>query len=855
MSRSARRGGRPAWPVRMALAVLAAVGAAVTAPGQSQPTTQPQTQHAPPPQTQAGVQGDAQCTTQVAAQPQTRPATQPETQPATQPETQAATQPETQPAVRKPLTPEATHGKHRVDFDGSYASGMQWLDDGRHFLHRRDGRLMRVDALSDQAEPAYDQDALEAALRACGDFDERAARRCAERPMLWTNDRSAVLIEHNGHLYFYRFAERRLRKLTRSAISDRASPGAPSRRIVHLSANGAAVSFVRDNDLYVIDTRNGKQRRLTRDGSGTRLNGILDWVYQEEIYGRGRWRANWWRDDAEYLAYLQLDESRVPLYTLLDYLPHASQTEQTHYPKAGDPNPAVRLGIARRKTGRTVWVDLSRYDGAQILIVRVAWAPDGRLLFSVQDREQRWLDLNDADPRTGRMRTLIHEAAPAWLEPIAHPHWLPDGSFLWLSERDGWRHIYHYSRDGTLLRRITAGDWSVRSLHGCDPRSGFVYFSATGTDAATPTAAKTAGQQPPATTAQATPDDRTSAAGQPAMCNLPFAVPSSDVFETHACRVPLGGGPVERLTEPGYSHSASFDPTFTYFFDTFSNVATPTQVHLRRADGTLVRVVSENKPPALDEWLWTPPQLLRIPNRDGLPINLRIIRPPDFDPQRKYPVWCGVYGAPGAQSVRNHWGGSGMLLDQYLAQQGYLIVDCDPYQASGAGAVSAWHAYRRLGQTELSDLEDAVRWLIEHENADPERIGISGYSYGGFFVAYALTHSKMFKLGIAGAPVTDWRNYDSIYTERYMQTPEHNPDGYTAASVVAAAGNLHGRLLLVHGLRDDNVHFQNTAQLIDALQQAGKMFDLMIYPQDRHGIDHGSEHFRELQLQVLFEQL
>ncbi len=723
---------------------------------------------------------------------------QPSTQPSTQPESQPATQPVPEP---KPLTWEKVYGRDRVDFDGSYARGMRWLPDGEHYLHQREGELMRVSALSDEAEPAYDREALGAALEAHEDFDPKAARRSARRPTSWTNSRDAVLIDHNGGLYFCRFAECELRKLTR----DR-----KPRRLVDFSADGDAVSFVRDNNVYVIDTRTGKQRQITRDGSDTLLNGVLDWVYQEEIYGRGRWRASWWRFDAEYLAYFQLDGSNVPVYSLVNFMPQYSTVEQTRYPKAGEPNPTIRLGSARRKTGRTVWVDLSKYEGTDILIVRVSWSPAGKLLFSVQDREQRWLELNEADPKSGKLRTLIREVSPAWVESPPHPLWLEDGSFLWLSERDGYRHIYHYSRDGKLLRRVTAGDWPVRSIVGYDEKAGLVYFTGS----------------------------------------------RETVLETHAYRVRLDGGRIERLTELGYSHDVDFDPTLRFFFDTFSNCATPRKVYLRNADGSLARVISENdEVEALDEYVWSVPELLQIPNRNGFPINVRMIRPPDFDPARKYPVLCPVYGGPGAQGVRNRWSGGGQLFHQYLAQQGYIIWRPDPYSCTGGIAVATWQAYCRLGDNELADVEDSLHWLIDHGYADPERIGIMGYSYGGYLAAYALTHSEMFKVGIAGALLSDWRNYDSVYAERYMQTPEHNPEGYDRAAVADAAEDLHGRLLIVHGLRDDNVHFQNAAQLIDALHQENKMFDLMVYPRDRHGIGRGREHFRELQLNYILENL
>jgi len=696
---------------------------------------------------------------------------------------------------RKPLTRDLLDGRG-VDFDGSYARGMTWLDDGRHYLHRREGRLIRVDALTDVAEPAYDQDALEAALRSHEDFDEAAAKRLARQPTEWTKDRTAVQLQHQDGLYFYRFSDGQLKRI---------GADTQPRRVVDLAPNGRFVAFVRDNNLFTVDTDTGAQQPLTHDGSDTLLNGVLDWVYQEEIYGRGQWRAFWWRDDAEVLAYLQLDEAQVPVYTLVDYMPLHSTIEQTRYPKAGDPLPTVRIGLVRPTSAETLWADLSKYDGTDILLVRVSWAPDGRLILSVQDREQRWLDLDEVEPETGALRTLLRETSPAWTDNLAHPRWLPDGSFLWLSDRTGYRHIYHYTRDGQFLQPVTGGNWAVGSIVGCDADAGWVYFTGA----------------------------------------------RETVLEAHAYRVPLAGGEAQRLTEPGFDHRVEFDPQCRFFFDTFSNAGTPTQVHLRRHDGARVRVVSENTVAALAEYAWSVPELLQIPNRDGLPMNVQLIRPPNFNARKKYPVLCPIYGGPDAPVVRNRWGGNRQLLYQYLAQQGYLIWRCDPHSATGGVAQAAWRAYRRLGVTELADLEDSLQWLIRQGYADPERIGIMGHSYGGYMAAYALTHSRMFRMGIAGAMLSDWRNYDAVYVERYMQTPAHNPEGYDAASVAQAAARLHGRLLIVHGLLDDNVHFQNAAQVIDALQEHGRMFDLMVYPRDRHGIGRGRPHYGELELQYI----
>ncbi len=712
------------------------------------------------------------------------PPTQPASTQASRPTTTQATRP-----ARKPLTWDVLYGEKRVSFRGEYLRIEGWLDD-RHWLERRDGRLMKVEALTGKSEPAYDDAALEAALKRCGDFDDDTARSKARRPDVWSGDRSCVLIRHNGHLYFYRFANRRLVRLTRREAR---------RRVVGLTRTGRYAVFVIDNDLYAIETRTGRQRRLTRDGGPTRLNGILDWVYQEEIYGRGRWRGWWASDDERRIAFLQLDESEVPGYAILNPLEAHPEPQIVRYPKAGEPNPRVRLAVVSPAGGKPQRVDLDRY-GSQILITHVSFAPDGRLVFCVQDREQTWLDLCVADPDRGRVRRLLREHGPAWTEFLQAPLWLRDGSFLWLSERDGWRHLYRYDANGRRLARLTRGDWEIRTLYGVDDHQRYAFFSATR-------------------------DTR---------------------LQNHVYRVPLDGGSIERLTEPGFSHRVQFSPGLRLFVDTYSNRVTPPRVMLRWSDGQLVRVLSDEKLEALDEYEWTEPKLVRIPARDGFALHAMIIEPPRIDPDRRYAVWCEVYAGPGLQTVWDSWGGGRMMADQLLAGRGVIVVRTDPRSACGAGAVWRWQAWRRLGLLELRDIEDVIRWVLEHEPADPKRVGITGHSYGGFMTSYAMTHSTLFSAGVAGAPVTDWHNYDTFYTERYMLTPRRNPRGYEASSVWKAAGNLHGRLLIVHGSIDDNVHFQNTAQLIDALQKHEKIFDLMVYPRDRHGIGHGWKHYRRL---------
>jgi dipeptidyl-peptidase-4 len=288
------------------------------------------------------------------------------------------------------------------------------------------------------------------------------------------------------------------------------------------------------------------------------------------------------------------------------------------------------------------------------------------------------------------------------------------------------------------------------------------------------------------------------------------------------------------------------------FVDAWSDRKTPTRVVLRQADGAQVRTLDTNPVHAIDDFDFLPVESVQVRTPDGFPLEATVVAPPLTDPKRKFPVWLKTYGGPGMPSIVDEWRG-GRVDDQALARAGYVVFRVDPRSASGKGACSAWTAYRQLGVQELKDLETAVKWIGERSYVDRARVGISGHSYGGFLAAYCLTHSKLFAAGIAGAPVTDWRNYDTIYTERYMNTPEENGDGYDRASVLKGARDLHGRLLLAHGLMDDNVHFQNTAQLVDALQRADRDFEVMFYPRARHALV--GPHYRRLTLEFMKKAL
>ncbi len=693
----------------------------------------------------------------------------------------------------------------RVNFSGRAAGGLTWLDD-RHYVERHaGGPPMRVEATTGERAPLVDLGRLEAAIAALPGVAAGEAGRGGRRAgHVFNHDYSALVFALADDLYHYDFEADRVARLT-------ASPAAESE--VSFSPDGRFVAFVREGNLVVADTGGFREHELTDDGGGRIRNGQLDWVYQEEIYGRGNFRAYWWSPDSTRIAYLQLDDRDVPSFTVLDHIPYRPEVETWDYPKAGDANPVVRLGVvgAEDAGAPTSWVDLAAYAAEEPLVVDVGWTPDsGRVVFQVQNREQTWLDLNLADPRTGDADTVLRETSEAWVNVTGPPTWLRDGTMLILSERTGWQHLYHVDRTGTVLATVTSGEWEVRALHGVDEEAGVVYFSGT---------------------------ERS-----------PIGL---DVY-----RVGLDGTGLRRLSERAGTHTARFNPGLTHYLDRWSDISTPTQVRVHAADGSVVRVAAANPVRALDDYDLPRPEFLQVPNRDGFEMEALLIKPPDFDPTHRYPVYQHVYGGPHVQRVRNAWSAE-TLYWQLLAQHGVLVWVLDNSTASGKGAVSTWPVYQRFGELELRDLEDGLDWLAAQPYVDAERIGIEGWSYGGFMVSYALTHSRRWSMGIAGGSVTDWRDYDTIYTERYMRTPQNNAEGYRRSSPRFRAADLHGALLLVHGSMDENVHMQNTLQFAYALQQAGKPFDMMIYPKSRHrlGSPDLEHHRRAMMLDFVLEHL
>ncbi|GAB4108749.1 MAG: S9 family peptidase [Acidobacteriota bacterium] len=690
---------------------------------------------------------------------------------------------------------ELFHPERKLSFEGTPVPRLEWLAE-THGLVRygTDNTVVLLNPADSTADRLLcDRKLLRESFgRLPGFTPERAERAASGGSLQVSPDAASILVTWEGSLYLFNVANSTL---------VRATSGTPHDELAEFSPDGNRLAFVRENDLYLLDTATLAVTRLTHDGGPTLLNGRPDWVYWEEIFRRRRPHAYWWSPDSRRIAFLQSDVSPVPEFPLLDDGAPYPKVKSTPYPKAGMPNPVVRVGVVDVPSGDLRWVDWTQ-SGSDSLVVGLNWSADGENLYcQIQDRRQSRLELFVVEVASGSRRRVLVESTPGWVEPSSDLLVLPGGTVIWPSERTGFRHLYRLE-PGAEPVPITSGEWEVTTVAGYEPRTGRVLFTAA----------------------------------------------RDSILEDHLYRVPAQGGTVERLTgEPGV-HEVKVSPDGLGWLDTWSSLEAPPQAALRDADGRLVRLVHEPRPDGLDRLNRGRAEFTSFTARDGFSLRALLVYPPEFDPALRYPVLLHVYGGPQAPIVRNRWPGTNGLWHRLLADHGIVICVVDPRQASGKGAVSAWGGHGRLGPSELRDLEDVVAELGRQPWVDRDRLGIWGASYGGFLTAYAMTHSPHFRLGVAVAPVTDWRWYDSIYTERYLGTPDENPDGYRDSSVVEAAASLRGRLLLVHGTADDNVHPQHTLQLVNTLQRAGVLFDLMLYPGAAHGIKEPRQvyHYRKL---------
>jgi dipeptidyl aminopeptidase/acylaminoacyl peptidase len=672
------------------------------------------------------------------------------------------------------------------------------------YVLRRDNGLLAVDARTGSSRRL---DLIERANAAIAKLDGSEARASRGAIGLESFDDRLRFAMANlrRDLYFYDAQTDQARRITQTPDK--------SEELAELSPDGKRIAFVQDNNLFVVDTETTEAKAITKDNQEDLLNGILDWVYQEEIYGRGNFKAFWWSPDGKKIAFLQLNEKPVDRFPVDDSISYRAAIEETRYPKAGAELPGVKLFTVNVADLKVTEVDLSSYPEKDRLVVRVGWRPDSsHLIFQVQNRIQTWLDICEANPESGQLKQLMREESKAWVDVIEEPRWIASGDFFWLSDQaEGHRHVYRISADGKKREAITEGSWDVSSI---------LWVAEDGS-------------------------------------SLIFQGNKDAPIQSHAYLVTTADKKISRLTSEGGTHRVDVDPTGRFMMDRHSSIDSPSRLDLLDAKGTLVRTLSST---TIDRYRFLnvqKPVLTTIQARDGKPLQAMVIAPAGVDlnaPSKRYPVLFHVYGGPQAPTVADRFQDGNYQWHQMLAQQGCFVVLCDNRASRGPGGGDSWGIHRNLGEVELRDLEDAVKWVHQQPWGDPERIGVWGWSYGGYFTAYALTHSKLFRAGIAGAPVTDWRNYDAVYTERYMDTPQNNPEGYKTSSAVEAAANLHGRLLLIHGEIDDNVHMANTLQMSYALQKANKPFDLMIYPKNRHGVVDAQQRRHMYQMMTDFIQ-
>ncbi len=565
----------------------------------------------------------------------------------------------------------------------------------------------------------------------------------------------------------------------------------PTEKDPAFSPDGRRIAYTRANDLYTIDLEDKRfsETRLTTTGSDTKLNGILDWVYMEELFTRGDVRAHWWSPDGERLAFLEFDEGPVPTYPLVDQVPVRATASFQRYPKAGDPNPIVRVGIVAAEGGSVVWADAdTRADG---YIARVYWTGDNRAVAieTLNRSQDRWT-LLFADATSGRTEVIIEESSPTWVNvTYARHYYARKRQFLMGSERDGHHHLYLFNPDGSLIRPVTRGDWEVIELEAVDEKKGRVYFLAN----------------------------------------------EGSVLERHLYRVDDSGKNLKRITSEEGTHEVTMSPDCKYFVDRYSSHARPTRVSVHTVDGKRLFDVADQLSGELAAMRVPTAEFFTIED-DGRVFHCRLWKPLDFDATRKHPAIVYVYGGPHSQVVRKGWSRHD-LWHTYMASRGYLVFSIDNRGSHGRGKAWEEPLLKQLGTIELEDQLTGVDYLKSLPYVDPDRIGVWGWSYGGTMALNALFKAPgVFRAGVSVAPVADWRLYDSIYTERYMKRPQDNEDGYTEAAPLSHAAELEDALLLMHGDADDNVHVQNSIALVRKLIDAGKDFEFMVYPQKEHGI-------------------
>jgi dipeptidyl-peptidase-4 len=583
-----------------------------------------------------------------------------------------------------------------------------------------------------------------------------------------------------------------------------------------LSPDGNYVAFTKKNDLYTIELQNKKLNRLTSDGSDVILNGYASWVYMEEILGRSsQYRSYWWSPDSKKIAFFRSDDTKVPVFVITNAKGLHGEVEYTHYPKVGDPNPSVKIGMVSPNGGATVWTNIDEKQDQYFGLPY--WKPDGSsLLVQWMPRSQDQLKVYEVNPATGDLQEFYSEQQKTWVKLTDDGErisFLKNGKgFVLSSDKTGWKHLYYYNMNGKLINQITTGKFTVNKLEFIDETNKLVYFSARGREN---TARK-------------------------------------DFYSIH-----LDGTNLQRLTFGEYNHSLiHMSPNGSFFITTYSNAATPEKMALVNNRGKIIQELGDSRAAGFDNVQIAKTELLRIKSDDGLfDLPMKVTWPVQMDPTKKYPVLISIYGGPDAGTCWDSWTLTGS--QQWYAKEGMIQVVMDHRGSGHFGKVGVDYLHRDLGHWELVDYATMTKWLIANTQADPSKICISGFSYGGYMGALGVTKGAgTFTHAMVGGPVTDWTLYDSHYTERFMDLPSENPEGYKTGNVMNYVDQYKGMMQIVHGEIDDNVHMQNSLQLIGKLQDAKKTFEMMVYPGGRHGWPGNKGlHFQNLKTQFIYKYL
>jgi len=624
----------------------------------------------------------------------------------------------------------------------------------------------------------------------------------------------ALLFPLDGNLYYYDLSKHAKNALVSIANSSGFATDAA------ISPAGGFVSYIRDQNLYVFDLGTRQEKALTSDGGGPIKNGMAEFIAQEEM---DRSTGYWWAPDDRHIAFARVDETPVKVTQRFEIAADNVSTFPQRYPAAGGDNVLVQLGVTDIRTGAVTWIDLGA--DRDIYLARVNWLPDGKTLaIQRESRDQRRLDLLFVDIETGRSRIVLTETSGSWIE-LNNELWFLNRSheFVWLSSRDGFQHLYLYDYQGHLLRQLTAGKWNVddfraRAIKAIDEPHRLIYFTAT----------------------EKSPTER-----QLYKTSLDTQNPQQ----------------IDRISREDGVHDITMSPDARFYVDYFTSDTQPPQVSLHGADGKLISYLLENPldathpdaPYLADNSV---PEFGTLTAADGQLLYYRLFKPPHFDPAKHYPAIVDVYGGPGVQRVLDSWTGSSFT--QILTRAGYVVFQLDNRGSGFRGTAFQAPIHDKLGDIEVIDQVQGAHWLASQGFVDPARIGVWGWSYGGYMTLMLMFKAPdVFRAGVAGAPVTDWTLYDTHYTERYLGRPQDNAAGYEASSALPYAKDLRGRLLVMHGMADDNVLFLNSTKLFRKLQDLGKPFDVMVYPGAKHGLirQHDGRHAYAMMLRFFNDNL